>query len=378
MMKVNEKYFSSNAELRIKKAICQLLIDRKHRKFAEVLWGLDFEVVEDGTNGFPDPFVAAISFENGVVYVSKNFFVGSTTIFNQLDVVMRHELAHNLMRHELRMLAKFKEMYPDEDDETYQALMCSNSLHDIQNVIMDFEISNTRYTSADEVTIRNMVLNGKLLGGLLTSEHRAEWKTLSLEEMYDKWDAELKALFQKITSSPNWQPRKTANGNPDYLEVTGFNDSGFKGPDGQVVDSYLAADMPSMFNPKRVDDLIKKGLIDKKMAPQYAKVVKDVYNGFTANGTVPVTNRMKRAMHKATQEIARTAPTEVYKLDTGNGIVKLFTPEQKVLARHTLNNMLGFTCPNFVQGWNTTMTNLDKKEYSVEDLQKALDSIRGN
>ena len=53
-----------------------------------------------------DPkFTAAISFDEGVIYISEGFLTDKALFF-QLNVLMRHELAHNLRRHQIRMMHK--------------------------------------------------------------------------------------------------------------------------------------------------------------------------------------------------------------------------------------------------------------------------------
>lgn len=37
---------------------------------------------------------------------------------------------------------------------------------------MDDEISNKKYTDEDKEIVRNMWLNGRLIGGLVTEDHR--------------------------------------------------------------------------------------------------------------------------------------------------------------------------------------------------------------
>ena len=94
-------HFMTREERAIKRQLCQLLIDRGHRKYAERFWMLDFNIID--SKKYPD-FTAAISFDDATVFVSDGFLGSGQGIFNQLDVLLRHEMAHNLMMHQIRMM----------------------------------------------------------------------------------------------------------------------------------------------------------------------------------------------------------------------------------------------------------------------------------
>ena len=154
------RHFMTDRERRTKKALCQLLIDRGHRKYAERFWKLDFNIVDSTKH--PD-FTAAISFDEATVFISDGFLGSGQGIFNQLDVLLRHEMAHNLMMHQIRLMKVFKDIHKDNPDEAYEHIRYSASLHEILNYIEDFEISNRRYTSEDKKVVRNMQLMVVLL-----------------------------------------------------------------------------------------------------------------------------------------------------------------------------------------------------------------------
>ena len=73
------KHFMTDRERRTKKALCQLLIDKGHRKYAERFWKLDFNIVSSKLH--PD-FTAAISFDEATVYISVGFLGSGQGIFN--------------------------------------------------------------------------------------------------------------------------------------------------------------------------------------------------------------------------------------------------------------------------------------------------------
>lgn len=82
---------------------------------------------------------------------------------------MRHELAHYLMQHQIRMMHKIIEKYGKEG---HTRISMSQSLHHLANIIEDFEISNTRYSAADKIVVKNMLFAGRILPGLVTESIR--------------------------------------------------------------------------------------------------------------------------------------------------------------------------------------------------------------
>ena len=159
------KHFMTPHEIALRKRLEALLKDdgkgHHHAKYAERLSKFDINIVP--VKDDPE-FTAAISFDEGVIYISEGFLTDKSLFF-QLNVLMRHELAHNLLMHQIRMMHK---LGVDVGTKVNQ----SESLSQLWNVIMDDEISNKKYTDEDKKTVRNMWLNGRLIGGLVTEDHR--------------------------------------------------------------------------------------------------------------------------------------------------------------------------------------------------------------
>lgn len=144
-----EKHFMTSREITLRKKLVALLKDdgkgHHHAKYAERLSKFDVNIVPVKE----DPkFTAAISFDEGVIYISEGF-LQDENLFFQLNVLMRHELAHNLLMHQIRMMNKLGMDLGTKVSQSY-------SLHSIWNVIMDDEISNKKYTDEDKQTVRNM------------------------------------------------------------------------------------------------------------------------------------------------------------------------------------------------------------------------------
>jgi hypothetical protein len=160
-----EKHFMTREERIAKKKLIDLLVKNHHVKYAKRLAMFDINIVPLTVKGGRN-FTAAISFDEGVIYISEGF-LQHESLFFQLDVLLRHELAHNLLMHQIRMMEKL-------GPELTKHFFSSASLHDLLNIIEDLEISNTRYTAADKEIVRKMWLNGRLISGLVTDDIRKE------------------------------------------------------------------------------------------------------------------------------------------------------------------------------------------------------------
>jgi hypothetical protein len=233
-MLTEAKHAMSREEEIVKFNICKLLVTNNHRKYAERL--ADKNLSLNLVDAKRDPgFIAAISFEDATVYISDAFIKDGfdSAIFKQLDTVMRHELAHNLMMHQIRMMHVFKAKHAGGDaDGAYEQIKYSWNLHTLLNWLEDFEISNERYTDADKAIARNLELNGRVIHGLVTEDHRGSWVDLPLEEMYKNLESELEAINNSIRNDPNWSPVDRNTGKVDGLsrEAAGMI-SGYYNPD---------------------------------------------------------------------------------------------------------------------------------------------------
>ena len=111
-------YQTGKKNSNLKMGLIKLLRDKHHAAYAERLRYLDVIIVPLSED---ENFTAAVSFETAEVYVGEGFLIAfaseNWTIFDQLDVVLRHEIAHNLLMHQIRMLNQFIDYY-DVDEET--------------------------------------------------------------------------------------------------------------------------------------------------------------------------------------------------------------------------------------------------------------------
>lgn len=376
------RHFMTDRERKVKKALCQLLINRGHRKYAERFWKFDFNIIDSKKH--PD-FTAAISFDEATVFISDGFLGTSEAIFNQLDVLLRHELAHNLMMHQIRLMHVFKRMHKNDPNEAYEHIKYSASLHHILNIIEDFEISNKRYTDADKKIVKAMTLNGRVISGLITEEHRTNWANMPLEVMYNELSNELIAINSAIRSDPYWQPRsKIEKGERIYdpIDITGSGlDAGTR-----AIAGYRDIMKPSGIRAP-IEVFIKSKHFNR-YADIYKKLITTIYEAFKDFES----DAEKQDLLEIVKNIAETGPQETFEIvhpKTGEVVITLYTPEDKVLANEVLKNLGGNINYNplkfnvkkktnskeYKDAWNKVVKTLDKKQFDDETLNQVLDAI---
>ena len=369
------RHFMTDRERKTKKALCQLLINKGHRKYAERFWKFDFNIIDSKKH--PD-FTAAISFDEATVFISDGFLGSNEAVFNQLDVLLRHELAHNLMMHQIRMMHVFKRLHKNDPDEAYEHIRYSASLHEILNIIEDFEISNKRYTDADKKIVKAMTLNGRVISGLITEEHRTNWANMPLESMYNELSNELIAINSAIRSDPDWQP--TTNGR-SWGDVDQIKFEGAK-----IIASYNNIMKPSGI--RAPIDVFIKSKIFSRYADIYKKLITAVYEAFKDFET----DADKQSLLDIVKSIAATSPQETFDIihpKTAEVVLTLYTPEDKTLASEVLKNLGGninydplkfnikkkTNSQEYKDAWNKVVATLDKKKFDDETLNQVLDAI---
>ena len=154
--------------------------------YAKIFQKFDFNFTNDPS------VVAYLDPQRGVIVANRGLNE------HQICVIIRHEILHDYLRHEKRLLdklAKDKNLDPDDlDDITIQELKKDLYSNKDFNIAGDYEISNRGYTDKDKETIRNIELNGRILSGLVTEDDHPEWVNMSIEDMFD----ELKKEKDKI------------------------------------------------------------------------------------------------------------------------------------------------------------------------------------
>ena len=367
------RHFMTDRERQVKKALCQLLIDRGHRKYAERFWKLDFNIVDSKKH--PE-FTAAISFDEATVFLSDGFLGSGQGIFNQLDVLLRHEMAHNLMMHQIRMMHVFKKLHANDPDEAYEHIRYSASLHEILNIIEDFEISNKRYTDEDKRIVKNMQLNGEVIGGLVTEDHRG-WDKLPLETMYNELSKELIQINSDIRSNPFWEPVKDGTYNtPDMIKLKG----------AALIKRYSDIMKPSGIRAPL--NIFIKSKAFGKWADIYKKTVTALYDRLK-----DLTSDAEKALIlDLVNKIAATGPQDKFDVQhplDGDVICTLYTPEDKMIANEVLKNLAGNinydpmkfkvkrkqNPQEYKDAWNQVITKLDSSKFDDDVLTQLKDAI---
>lgn len=146
--------------------------------YAKILGNFDLNLTGNPTVvGFMEP-------DKGRIVLNKGLDE------NQVSVIVRHEILHQFLEHERRLLKKLCNEhnldFDKVDDNSLEDIKRKLYSNDLFNRAADYEISNRGYTDKDKDTVRNILLNGQVLTGLVTEDDHPDWVDMSVEEMYDK------------------------------------------------------------------------------------------------------------------------------------------------------------------------------------------------
>jgi hypothetical protein len=176
--KLTEKM--SDRDKLVKEQLIEHLIDNGYGTYAKRL--KEFELyVADMFNGVPIG-TAAMFPETGEIVINPGFFdlPDEEQAWNQLSVLIRHEMLHFLLVHEKRLFDHLVDTDP-QFEETYKKA----SIHRIANYAMDWELSDIGYDEHDKEVVRVMTLNGEVIGGLILSDDHPEWIHKPMEELFE-------------------------------------------------------------------------------------------------------------------------------------------------------------------------------------------------
>ena len=311
LFEASARHFMTDREKKLKKKLINLLRDdgkgHRHAKYAERLKKFDINIVPI----VADPmFTAAISFDEGLIFIGEGFLVDEN-LFYQLNVLIRHELAHNLLMHQIRMMHKL-------GNKSFEHIGMSRLIHRLFNIIEDDEISNRKYSEEDKKIVRNMWLNGRLIGGLVTEDHRPDWTKLTVEEMYDKLTEEIEQIQNKLLS-----------GKSNYINRNDFIT-------GEILNTYIYTDtLSSSIIKGSLDDFVSNGFktSDGIWAKQFQEIALKIYD-YLKDITVD-----SQDLNTMLDDIAKSSPIKQLDLKypaDGKKIVTLYTPEEKYIALNVL------------------------------------------
>ena len=372
------KEIQTDTEKRLKKKLLALLRNdgkgHHHAKYAARLEDFIIKIVprSDEPN-----FVAAVSWEDITIYISDGFVTNDREIFYQLSVLMRHELAHYLLQHDIRMAKYISDKYGDEYAKHFKL---SNLLHQTCNIVMDLEISNRVYMQDDDKDVVRKLTDGvRFLPGLVTEDIASSWKKMNLIEMYDAVEKEIENIKQSIIAK--W----------DALDmsklVDPFDKAAFiKNHIVKELDVYTDTKHPTNFFGTLAQFIKGRALYHfvpfdtqnsiciikySSLPDLYQEIVVAIAEEF--NGQNGYT---RQEIRDRVTEIAKTSPIETYILKgkNGNEITKIYNPEEKFLAIDALKAVLP-ELDEYDAWYAKVQRVLSDSKYTDADRQKVLDAL---
>ena len=155
-----------------KDQITNILNKQGYPTYSRLLDKLDVKLIDTEKN--PNA-IAYLAVNEATIYLNPNLNI------NQVSTIVRHEILHEYLTHFARA-EEFK-----KKDEKYKGLP-----HDLVNVAADYDISNVGYTDEDKKVARSIILNDKVLQGLVTEDQHPDWENKTFEEMLEElakdWD----------------------------------------------------------------------------------------------------------------------------------------------------------------------------------------------
>lgn len=316
------------------KKITAILFNKKGKwgPYQHALYALRFQdyVLKIVPLSVDPEFTACVYFDRAVVYVGEGFLVDDSKCY-QLNVIIRHELAHLLLRHQIRMVHKIGEL-------PYSKIAMSSSIQGLINVIADFEISNRKYTSEDKHIVLNMYLNGELIKGLVTEMHREDWAKLPLEDMYDRLTEELDNITTEL-SEVGGDISELPYSSTVRKRLSQTDETGKPAPDTityrgvSAARMYLDTNTPSIiWSP--IDDYIKTSKQFTKMATHFQNIVKKAYEELKSANTAQLERLLERLICSKLIETVKVGAD-----------LEVTAPEEKFWLNQVLKTLLGNSRP---------------------------------
>lgn len=176
-------------ELAVRAWLIRDLRRKKRATYASILENFELELTSNPYN-----IAYMVPGKNKIVINEK---VSS----EQADMLVRHEILHEFLKHEQRLMAlladelgKERTNLSQKDKNEIKKILYST---DLANVAGDYEISNRGYTEKDKQVARRIVMGAKVITGLVTEDKHPDWVNLSVEEMYKRLREEAKEQAAK-------------------------------------------------------------------------------------------------------------------------------------------------------------------------------------
>ena len=372
----------------------------RHAKFAERFKAFSFKFVSERyaqqrTGGSA---MAWIEFESRTVFIRKDFLNpipeelgGTRRVYDQLSVILRHELIHSLLCHQIRMMTKYKQTH---GDEMADAMSKDASLQELDNVLMDWEISDRGYDRNDANIIKRLLLNGEEISCLVVAIDHPDWVRMSLEEMYDeliKHINELNTSLNNILKAAVTTDKGLSPAEADALKYQ-INHL----PDGELDPRIMRAKMRYAVNKHTpsslmlpVYEFIKTNFFKrlKEGFPNLAKIILKISDSYKKEiDRVGDKKAVDKQIHDkyydaAVDAIINSSVAEAVEITdpiTGEIIGKINSPEEKKLMVDVLKECAGLTVwLDPYEQWFKYMDEFKREDlYSIDDLQKALDALQ--
>ena len=237
-------------------------------------------------------------------------------------------------------------------EEAHIHMKFSETLHDLHNIIADDEISNRKYSEEDKIIVRNMMLNGNVIGGLVTEDHRKDWVNMSMEEMYDQVCAEIEEIQEKLRYG--WTASDITREKPNDLIRN------------SILNTYIYSDTisDSMIS-GTLHSFIERGCtIDgKKWKEDFRNIAINIFDELSGD------TLDEDYLQELLSKIATSSPVEVIDLFDNNH-VKLYTPEEKYVAVEVLKKFKS----EYTEWYDKVASSLE--DLSVEELRELLDTLK--
>lgn len=364
------KTYMNKREEALKRRLIRLLKEdsrgNRHAKYAERLEDFIVQIVPQ-----PD-YTASMEFDTGIIRIGEGLIQDEDS-FEQMCMLIRHEMAHALMMHQIRMMNRLKEVY---GDEAWEHLKYSSTMHDIENIVADYEISNKRYSEDDKNIARHIWINGQVIKGLVTEDARKAWDTMSISDMYDEWKREADELDAELR-------RSLQAGNADIksfsIDTAHPEDAG-RFISNSMLGSYIYSDpaSPTFEIAEPIEDYIKKN------SSRLPDIIKDMLRKLQKKiGDNKDEAEKAKDIASCKQQLLDSRPYQWVDLKTASGddIARFFTPEEKYLAMSALKyfegNYIARNDPNEKFDWYQIISGvLGSADYTEDEVKAILDGIK--
>ena len=208
----------------VKQEIIEHLKDQGYGSFARRFAAMPFVLTDAVEVAAINPITQEIMLNPNMLNV-KGINDDEDRMWEQLSVLMRHELLHFLMQHEIRFRDHLRETDP-EFEKSYKLY----SIHNCANIAMDYEISKYGYDDHDKQLVRTMMQNGRVISGLVLEDEHPEWLDKKMEELYELVKKQLDEQKQQMQQNATLTIKQDLSKSQEYVDmynkiIDTYNDS---------------------------------------------------------------------------------------------------------------------------------------------------------